>query len=461
MAVAQAPQATYDPHTHQVLSFHDAIPRFCDGRDTPRAYLERCLETIAARELTIQAFACLNLAGARAAADASDRRYKAARPLSLVDGMPFGVKDLYETVDMPTQLNSPIYADWQGLRDSAHVYALRRGGAVIVGKTTTTEFGAAAPPPTRNPFDPSRTAGGSSSGSSAAVGARMLPAASGSQVRGSIVRPAGYCANYALKPTFGALNRGGGHSLSPSQSVLGVHAGTLEDCWRTAFYISSVAGGDPGYPGLFGHPTLGAAKKPVRLIRLDSRGWDDTTEATREAFERFLAQLAHAGINILSRRDDPRIEAFEQALYRIPDFMFALLDYEARWPLGDYQDHFPGQLSVALQQRLERSRAMTLDTYRDLLAQRAALRAQYAALQDIADACVLLCSQDPPPLAPFIGNPVYGDVSSCLGAPAFSLPLLAVEGLPVGLQYMGWPDGDYDIACQSRWLVETFKTRSD
>ena len=140
MAVAQAPQATYDPRTHQLLSFHDAIPRFRDGSDTPRAYLERCLETIAAREPTIQAFACLNLDGARAAADASDKRYKAARPLSLVDGMPFGVKDLYETVDMPTQLNSPIYADWQGLRDSAHVYALRRGGAVIVGKTTTTEL---------------------------------------------------------------------------------------------------------------------------------------------------------------------------------------------------------------------------------------------------------------------------------------------------------------------------------
>ena len=75
----------------------------------------------------------------------------------------------------------------------------------------------------------------------------------------------------------------------------------------------------------------------------------------------------------------------------------------------------------------------------------------------MADAFVLLCSQGPPPLAPFIGDPVYGDVSSCLAAPAFSLPLLAVEELPVGLQYMGWPDGDYDLAAQSRWLVETFK----
>jgi Asp-tRNA(Asn)/Glu-tRNA(Gln) amidotransferase A subunit family amidase len=457
MALHTTALVEYDPRTVRLLSFHDAIPRFLDGSDTPRAYLERCLETIEAREPEVKAFVCMNIEGARADADASSKRYQNGRPLSLVDGMPFGVKDLYETVDMPTQMNSPVYAGWQGIRDSAHVYALRLGGAIILGKTTTTEFGSAASPPTRNPFDITRTAGGSSSGSSAAIGARMLPAASGSQVRGSIVRPAGYCANYALKPTFGALNRGGGHSTSPSQSVLGVHAGTLEDCWRTAFYISSTAGGDPGYPGLFGEPTLGSAKMPRRLMRLDSFGWNATTEATKAAFEHFLGELARHGVEIISRRDDPRLEDFEQALYHIPDFAFDMLRYEARWPLGDYHDRFPGALSAPMVQGLEQGRRVTVEQYRQILAQRAELRAKHMALKGMADAFVLLCSQDPPPPAPYIGDPVYGDVSSCLGAPAFSLPMLAVEGLPVGLQYMGWPDGDYDLACQSRWLVETFK----
>ena len=94
---------------------------------------------------------------------------------------------------------------------------------------------------------------------------------------------------------------------------------------------------------------------------------------------------------------------------------------------------------------------------RHILAQRADLRVKHVALKGMTDAFVLLCSQEPPPLAPDIGDPVCDDVSSCLGAPVCSLPRLAVEKLPVRRQYMGWPDDD-DIAGQSRWLVETFKT---
>lgn len=449
--------ADYDPRTHRLLAFHDRIPAFQDGSDTPRDYLERCLATIDEREPEVRAFAAMNVDGARAAADAATARYKDGTPLSLVDGMPVGIKDLYETVDMPTQMNSPRYEGWQGVRDSAHAFALRRGGAVILGKTTTTEFGAAAPPPTRNPFDPSKTAGGSSSGSSAAIGACMLPAASGSQVRGSIVRPAGYCANVALKPTFGGLNRGGGHSLAPSQSVLGVHAGTLEDCWRAAFFISSQAGGDPGSPGLFGEPTLGAARKPARLIRLDSAGWAGTTDATKAAFEAYVGELAGQGVAIVGRRDDPGVDALETALARLPDLLPGLLGYEARWPLADYETTMPGCLSEKLRGRLGPTLDMTSEQYRELLAVRGEIRAAQDALRGKADAFLLLCSQDPPPDYPEIGDTVYGDVSSTLGAPAFALPLLAVEGLPVGVQLMGWPDDDFAIACQSRWLMEAFR----
>lgn len=459
--MAIASPTIYDPRTVNRLSFHDTVPRFLDGSDTPRAYLERCLETIAMREPDVKAFVTLNIEQARRDADAATERYRAGRPLSLVDGMPFGVKDIYETVDMPTQMNSPVYEGWQGIRDAAHVYAMRRGRALIVGKTTTTEFASAAPPPTRNPFDLSRTAGDSSSDSSAAVGAAMLPAASGSQVRGSIVRPAGYCANYALKPTFGALNRVGGHSLSPSQSVLGTHAGSLEDCWRTAFYISSTAGGDPGQPGLFGQPTIESPRKPQRVIRLETRGWDETTEATRDAFGQCLSELERAGVNVVSRRDDSRVEALEQALYRIPDFIFDILAYEARWPLADYNELFPGKLSQTIIERHERSIHITPERYRELLAERDNLRTLYADLKDMADACVLLCSGGPATPYPDIGDPVYGDVSSTLASPAFALPMLAVEGLPVGLRYMGWPHDDYDLARQSLWLVESFHLGAD
>ena len=184
---------TYDPKPANLLKFYDAMAAFKEEADTPIGYLERCLETIYNREPEVQAFVVMNIDGARQAANESTARYKANRPLSLVDGMPVCIKDLFETADMPTQMNSPIYAGWQSKRDAAHVYALRRGGAVIVGKTVTTEFGQATPGPTRNPFDPTRTPGGSSSGTSAAVGAAMVPAGEGGEGGGAVQRPPGGC----------------------------------------------------------------------------------------------------------------------------------------------------------------------------------------------------------------------------------------------------------------------------
>src|SRR3546814_2242646 len=102
-------RTAYDPKTTRLLSFHDAIPHFLDGSDSPRDYLERCIAAIEALEPSVKAFAALNLEGARAAADASSRRYKDGRPLSVVDGLPLGIKDLYEPLAMPTQMNSPVY----------------------------------------------------------------------------------------------------------------------------------------------------------------------------------------------------------------------------------------------------------------------------------------------------------------------------------------------------------------
>src|SRR5262249_9900946 len=159
----------YDPREFRALTFHHAVQHFRDGSDTPRAYLERCLEAIAEREAVVQAFASLNPTGAREAADESTKRWKDGRPRSPIDGLPIGIKDLLETKDMPTGMGCAAYRDNFPKRDNAAVWALRHAGAVIVGKTVTAELGGSHPGPTTNPFDPARTAGGSSSGSAAAV----------------------------------------------------------------------------------------------------------------------------------------------------------------------------------------------------------------------------------------------------------------------------------------------------
>src|SRR4029078_7425609 len=128
-----------------------------------------CLETIKEREPVVKAFAALNEAGARDASDASTARWKAGRPLSPIDGMPIGIKDLLETKDMPTQMGCEAYRGNFPKRDNAAVWALRQAGAVVLGKTVSAELGRSPPGPTTNPFDPARTPGGSSSGSAAAV----------------------------------------------------------------------------------------------------------------------------------------------------------------------------------------------------------------------------------------------------------------------------------------------------
>ena len=257
---------SYSPESFEPLTYSDCAPRFRDGNDTPRAYLERCLEVIAEREPAVKAWVVLNSPGAREAADASTERYRGGRPLSSIDGMPIGVKDLIETKDMPTEHGCAAFAGNNPRRDSAIVRALRDAGAIILGKTVTTEMGGAFPGPTTNPFDPGRTPGGSSSGSAAAIGARMVPAAIGTQVGGSIIRPASYCGNCALKPTMGALHRG--ERQGYSQSHVGVHAGSLADMWHVAIEIARRAGGDPGQPGLFGPPEL-----PRHCARRASPSW--------------------------------------------------------------------------------------------------------------------------------------------------------------------------------------------
>jgi len=308
MSVLEAPAKTF-----AARPFLASAKNFGAGGDTPRAYLERCLAAISEHEAAVAAFVELNLDGARKAADAATERWRAGKPRSTIDGMPVGIKDIIETYDMPTQMGSPLFAGWRGERDAAAVYALRQAGAVVVGKTVTTEFAATHPRGTRNPHDPQRTPGGSSSGSAAAVATGMVAAALGTQVVGSILRPSSFCGCVGFKPTVGAINRGGSHDFL-SQSCTGPIAATLEDAWVVAREIARRAGGDPGYPRLAGPMTPPAAKKPRAVAVLETPGWPVATAGAKQELDRAVARLRAAGIQILTRRDAPLVDKAETAL---------------------------------------------------------------------------------------------------------------------------------------------------
>ena len=150
------------------------------------------------------------------------------------------VKDMIETADLPTQMNNPIYDGWVARRDAAGVLGLRQAGAVILGKTVTTEFAISNSGPTRSPYDTSRSPGGSSSGSAAAVGGGMASLGLGTQTHASTLRPASFCGAYALKATHGALNAGGMAPLSPTLDHLGLIGASLGD--QQVLQASKLAG---------------------------------------------------------------------------------------------------------------------------------------------------------------------------------------------------------------------------
>ena len=453
----------YDPRTFKALSFHDAAQRFRDSTDTPRAYLERCLEMIREREPVVKAFVALNEAGTRAAADASSARWKAGRPLSPIDGMPIGIKDLLETNDMPTQMGCEDFGGNFPKRDNAAVWALRQAGAIILGKTATAELGGSHPPATTNPFDPARTAGGSSSGSAAAVAARMTPAAIGTQVGGSIIRPAAFCGNVALKPTQGAINRG--ERQATSMSTHGVHAGSIEDMWQVAIEIAERAGGDRGCLGLFGPRQAPAAQKPSRLIVLETAGWQQLDANSKSAFAALLEGIERAGIGLLRRTNDPLLEKLEGAIADAASVCNAITGWENRWYQRNLVNEHPQGVSERAKAALAKAEAMTVADYRRALFDRRASQAAYAAIAPLADAVITLSSPGPAPLWPGdapgkplaprpTGDPVFNFPSSMLFAPAVTMPLMAVAGMPLGAQVMGQPHEDARITGIARWLLQ-------
>ena len=392
----------------------------------PRAAVgvtEACLARIAAIEDVVEAWTFVDPEHAR--------RQAATATSGPLAGVPVGIKDIFATRDMPTENGSHLHAGRRPEHDAAVVERLRAAGAVIMGKTVTTEFATFTPGKTRNPHDPARTPGGSSSGSAAAVAAGMVPLALGSQTNGSVIRPASYCGVYGFKPTFGLISRRGMTLQSPSCDQVGFFARSLEDLARLGDVL---IGHDPGDPATrpMARSTLveGLARgreTAPRLAFAPTPVWPEAEPSTRAAFTELAETLA---IPILALPD-----TFADAIEVHRQISWAELAHHLA---PEYQAG-PGGLSDRLRGMIEAGQAVSAPAYLAACATMRELRDAIARVFAEVDAIVTPATTGEAPLGlASTGSPIFCTIWTLLGTPTLSLPLLTgPAGMPLGVQLVG------------------------
>ncbi|MEM8749093.1 MAG: amidase [Pseudomonadota bacterium] len=342
----------------------------------------------------------------------------ASGPLS---GIAIGIKDVFDTFDMPTRYGSAIYPDHQPTTDAALVTMLRNAGATIAGKTVTTEFAWFSPGPTANPWNTDHTPGGSSSGSAAGVAAGFFPAAIGTQTGGSICRPAAFCGVAGYKPSFRLFPTIGLKHFSWSLDTVGFFAASVSD---VAFVAAACSGRDLDC----GTAMPSAPRIGVYSGTVDDAMDDDMATAISEAAK--LAQTA--GATIIHIKGPAEVEAARDAHAPIQDF-------EAVMALGDEQRRHADGFTPKLSSYLADAAKLTPDDYDN--ARRTANRARKAAHALFEDCDVLLMPSAPgvaPETLASTGDSVFNRLWTLLGLPAVNVPgTIGRKGLPLGLQIVG------------------------
>jgi len=287
-----------------------------------------------------------------------------------------------------------------------------------------------------------------------------VPAAIGTQVGGSIIRPAAFCGNIALKPTQGGIHRG--ERQGSSQSTAGVHANSFDDMWQVAIEISKRAGGDPGTPGLLGPETAPHPARPERLALLETEGWAILRPAERDAFEALVERIRSLGVPVLRRSDHPAVEALERITAASKAVTMTIVGFEGRWDLLNLEANHPNGLSRRAISRLRIAESITVEDYRAALHQREEMRSAMARLAPVVDALIAPAA---PGIAPFwdpddtqntrpTGDIACNAATSALGVPCVTLPVLAVEGMPFGVQIIGQAHQDARVTAITRWLFD-------
>lgn len=402
--------------------------------------VDACLDRIAAREPDVKAWAFLDAERARERARLADAWRASGQLLGPLHGLPVGVKDVFDTVDMPSEYGSATLRGRQPAKDADAVAMLRRAGAIVIGKTATSEFGMYHPSPTRNPRDLSRTPGVSSSGSAAAVVDHMVPLGLGTQHTASTTLPASFCGAFAFKPSLGFTSMAGSNVLVPRLAHLGLLARSISDlCLFAGVFDPALAEVRPVVQA----PRLGFVKGP---------GWTTTDEDAREAIEALIKALPATVVPV-----DLPVE-FEDA----PDITIGLLNAHLAYRFGAAPDATVQRYCAPLRDGIESGRKISAERYLALDGQADRLVELAGRLFDDIDAIITLSAPGEAPLLQ--DGPGAGVMSmpwSLCGLPTISLPLLTGRhGLPIGVQLIGCHGGDARLLRVAAWLEAVADNRT-
>ncbi|MEO8567280.1 MAG: amidase [Betaproteobacteria bacterium] len=436
------------------LSATDAARAIHDGAISAEQLTEACLARVREVDAEVQAWAFLDPEHAREQARARDAERREGRATGPLHGIPVGIKDIFDTGDMPTEDGTVLHSGRTPAHDATVVAMLRAAGAVIMGKTVTTELATYSPGKTRNPHNFAHTPGGSSSGSAAAVAAGMVPLAVGSQTNGSVIRPAAFCGVYGFKPTFGLIPRGGVLKLSRTLDQIGVFGRTLAD---VAFAAEQLVGHDNRDPDTLPRarvPFVATAAEdpplPPVLAYVNGPVWDRAEEQTKEGFLELTAALGDCVVEL----DLP--DSAEQAL----DWHRTIMEAEMAANLDLEWEKGRDRISASLHRQLARGREVSALDY--LLA-RARISLLNEGFEPIFERCDAIVTPAAPGTAPegldSTGDPAFCTLWTLCGMPSLSLPLLRGEnGLPMGVQLVGRRGDDARLLRTARWLAARVET---
>ncbi|MBE0612553.1 MAG: amidase [Burkholderiales bacterium] len=433
-----------------LLGAAEAASALAEGRISSEELVAACLERIKIDEERVQAWTYIDPEYALSQARAVDLMRREGKALGPLHGLPVGIKDIIDTEDMPTEDGTVLHTGRTPSEDATLVSMLRAAGAIIMGKTVTTELATYSPGKTRNPINPEHTPGGSSSGSAAAVAARMVPLAIGTQTNGSVIRPAAYCGVVGYKPSFGLISRHGVLKQSRPLDQIGVMARSVEDVALLAEQLIGYDENDPDTrprarpklreiamqePPL--PPTLAFVKSPI---------WKQADAQCRDAFAELTAHLGE------------RVEEF-----KLPDGFKNAWKWQQTIMEADLAKNFEPEyqngrdkLSETLRSQIERGRKVRAVDYNKALDQIPALNSALNHLFELRYEAIITpaTAGTAPKGLESTGSPAFCTLWTLCGLPAITLPLMQGEdGLPLGVQLVGPRGSDARLLRTARWLL--------